>query len=97
MHRYRIADTPRGSVLSRIAGLAARSLNVPMALVSIVGGGNDILRPRVDLDAIADDLGVTRAQLALAWLLRQKGVSSVITGATRSEQIRDTVKAFAFY
>lgn len=38
MHRYRIADTPRGSVLSRIAGLAARSLNVPMALVSIVGG-----------------------------------------------------------
>ena len=46
-----------------------------------------------DLRPIADDLGVTRAQLALAWLLRQKGVSSVITGATRSEQIRDTVKA----
>lgn len=46
-----------------------------------------------DLKPIADDLGVTRAQLALAWLLRQKGVSSVITGATKVGQIQDTVKA----
>lgn len=46
-----------------------------------------------DLKPIADDLGITRAQLALAWLLRQKGVSSVITGATKVAQIEDTVKA----
>ncbi|WP_293908968.1 aldo/keto reductase family protein [Deinococcus sp.] len=46
-----------------------------------------------DLRPIADDLGLTRAQLALAWLLRQKGVSSVITGATKAGQIEDTVKA----
>ncbi|PNY80913.1 aldo/keto reductase family protein [Deinococcus koreensis] len=46
-----------------------------------------------DLKPIADELGITRAQLALAWALRQKGVSSVITGATRVEQITDTVKA----
>lgn len=46
-----------------------------------------------DLKPIADDLGLTRAQLALAWLLRQKGVSSVITGATKTAQIQDTVKA----
>jgi voltage-dependent potassium channel beta subunit len=46
-----------------------------------------------DLKPIADDLGITRAQLALAWLLRQKGVSSVITGATKVSQIQDTVKA----
>ncbi|WP_102127307.1 aldo/keto reductase family protein [Deinococcus planocerae] len=46
-----------------------------------------------DLKPIADGLGVTRAQLAIAWLLRQKGVSSVITGATRVEQIEETVKA----
>ena len=46
-----------------------------------------------DLRPIADDLGITRAQLALAWLLRQKGVSSVITGATKVSQIQDTVKA----
>ncbi|MFW8626749.1 aldo/keto reductase family protein [Deinococcus sp. ME38] len=46
-----------------------------------------------DLKAIADSLNITRAQLALAWILRQKGVSSVITGATKVQQIEDTVKA----
>ncbi len=46
-----------------------------------------------DLKPVADDLGLTRAQLALAWILRQPGVSSVITGATKVSQIEDTVKA----
>ncbi|WP_216325890.1 aldo/keto reductase family protein [Deinococcus aestuarii] len=46
-----------------------------------------------DLKSVADGLGITRAQLALAWILRQKGVSSVITGATRVEQIEETVRA----
>lgn len=45
------------------------------------------------LAPIAQELGVTRAQLALAWPLRQHGVSSVITGATRVEQILETVQA----
>lgn len=45
------------------------------------------------LKAVADDLGVTRAQLALAWALRQPGVSSAITGATRPAQLDETLKA----
>lgn len=45
------------------------------------------------LKPIADKLGITRAQLALAWLLRQSGVSSVITSATKVSQIEDNVKA----
>jgi voltage-dependent potassium channel beta subunit len=45
------------------------------------------------LKAVADDLGVTRAQLALAWVLRQPGVSSVITGATKVAQLEDNVAA----
>ncbi len=45
------------------------------------------------LKPVADELGITRAQLALAWILRQPGVSSVITGATKVGQIEDTVKA----
>jgi len=45
------------------------------------------------LAPIADDLGINRAQLALAWALRQPGVASVITGATRVEQIQETVQA----
>ena len=46
-----------------------------------------------ELKKIADDLGISRAQLALAWVLRQKGVSSVITGATKVSQLEDNVKA----
>ena len=45
------------------------------------------------LKPIADELGITRAQLALAWLLREEGVSSVITGATKVSQVEDNVKA----
>ncbi|MDF1522778.1 MAG: aldo/keto reductase [Trueperaceae bacterium] len=45
------------------------------------------------LKPIADELGITRAQLALAWVLRQSGVSSVITGATKVAQIEETVAA----
>lgn len=45
------------------------------------------------LKGVADDLGITRSQLALAWALRQPGVSSVITGATQVAQIEETLKA----
>lgn len=45
------------------------------------------------LRPIADELGITRAQLALAWLLNEEGVSSVITGAARPEQVLDNAKA----
>ncbi|MBP8973383.1 MAG: aldo/keto reductase family protein [Anaerolineae bacterium] len=45
------------------------------------------------LKTVADDLGVTRAQLALAWVLRQPGVSSAITGATKPAQLDETLKA----
>ena len=42
---------------------------------------------------IANDLGVTMAQLALAWILRRPEISSVITGASRPEQIAANVRA----
>jgi voltage-dependent potassium channel beta subunit len=45
------------------------------------------------LKPIAEKLGITRAQLALAWILRQPGVSSVITGATKISQVEDNVQA----
>lgn len=46
-----------------------------------------------NLKPIADELGLSRAQLALAWVLRQTGVSCVITGATSPEQVLENVKA----
>lgn len=45
------------------------------------------------LKPIADDLGITRAELVLAWCLRLPAVSSVITGATKKSQIESNVRA----
>ena len=45
------------------------------------------------LGGIADRLGITTAQLALAWVLRQPDVASAIIGASRPEQIRENVGA----
>ena len=45
------------------------------------------------LAAVAKDLGCTRAQLALAWCARHPHVSTVITGASRVEQVHENLKA----
>jgi voltage-dependent potassium channel beta subunit len=44
-----------------------------------------------DLTTIANDLHITTAQLAIAWLLRRKEISSVITGATNLKQLQDNL------
>jgi voltage-dependent potassium channel beta subunit len=45
------------------------------------------------LAPIAADLGVSLAQLSLAWCLKNPHVSTVITGASRVEQVRENMKA----
>jgi voltage-dependent potassium channel beta subunit len=45
------------------------------------------------LTALANELEITTAQLAIAWLLRRKEVSAVITGATRLEQLDENLLA----
>ncbi len=45
------------------------------------------------MKAIADGLGVSRAQLALAWVLNEGAVSSVITGATKLAQLESNLGA----
>jgi voltage-dependent potassium channel beta subunit len=45
------------------------------------------------LAAIAADLGCTLPQMAIAWCLRMPNVSTVITGASRPEQVRENMKA----
>lgn len=42
---------------------------------------------------VASDLHCTRAQLAIAWCLKNPNVHSVITGASNPEQIRENMKA----
>jgi aryl-alcohol dehydrogenase-like predicted oxidoreductase len=54
---------------------------------------DDVLEKVQQLRPIADDLGLSMAQLAVAWVLRNKNVASAIIGATRPEQVAENVKA----
>ncbi|MBT3337241.1 MAG: aldo/keto reductase [Anaerolineae bacterium] len=45
---------------------------------------------------IADELGCTMAQLALAWTLKNPNVSTTITGASRVEQVVENMKAIDY-
>ncbi|MBP2702499.1 aldo/keto reductase family protein [Microbispora sp. RL4-1S] len=54
---------------------------------------DDLLRRVQELKPIAADLGLSMAQLAVAWVLQNKNVASAIVGASRPEQVRDNVKA----
>ena len=54
---------------------------------------DDVLTAVQALRPIAQDLGLTMPQLAIAWVLRNPAVSSAIVGASRPEQLVDTVKA----
>jgi aryl-alcohol dehydrogenase-like predicted oxidoreductase len=56
--------------------------------------GDDTLLERVQqLRPIADGLGLSMAQLALAWVLREQNVASAIIGASRPEQVVDNAAA----
>lgn len=45
------------------------------------------------LKAIADDLGVSLAELAIGWCAKNPNVSTVITGASRVEQVHENMKS----
>jgi aryl-alcohol dehydrogenase-like predicted oxidoreductase len=56
--------------------------------------GDQVLLERVQrLQPLANELGLSMAQLALAWVLREDNVASAIIGATRPEQVEDNSAA----
>jgi voltage-dependent potassium channel beta subunit len=65
--------------------------------------GNEWLKPKVSdpvalekvkqLQGVADNLGVPLSRMAIAWILRNPNVSTVITGASKVEQLQDNLKA----
>ncbi len=54
---------------------------------------DDILEKVQQLKPIADEVGLSQAQLAVAWVLQNQNVASAIIGATRPEQVAENVKA----
>jgi aryl-alcohol dehydrogenase-like predicted oxidoreductase len=54
---------------------------------------DDVLGRVQKLQPIADDAGLSMAQLAIAWVLQNSNVSAAIIGASRPEQVTENVKA----
>ena len=54
---------------------------------------NDVLERVQRLGRVANRLGLSTAQLALAWVLREPNVASAIDGASRPEQVRANAAA----
>jgi len=54
---------------------------------------DDVLEAVQRLRPIADALGITMTQLALAWVLREPNVASAIIGASRPEQVEENAAA----
>ena len=54
---------------------------------------DDVLSTVQRLRPLADQAGLSMAQLAIAWVLQNPNVSAAIVGATRPEQLADNVKA----
>ncbi len=54
---------------------------------------DDVLTTVQNLAAYAQTLGISVAQLAIAWTLRQPGVSTALIGASRASQLEENVKA----
>jgi aryl-alcohol dehydrogenase-like predicted oxidoreductase len=54
---------------------------------------DEVLAAVAGLKPLADQAGLSMAQLAVAWVLQNPNVSAAIIGASRPEQVRDNVKA----
>jgi aryl-alcohol dehydrogenase-like predicted oxidoreductase len=54
---------------------------------------DDVLSRVQELQPIADDAGLSLANLSLAWVLQNANVSTAIIGASKPEQVHENVKA----
>jgi aryl-alcohol dehydrogenase-like predicted oxidoreductase len=54
---------------------------------------DDVLTRVQELTPIAQELGLTPAQLAVAWVLQNENIATAIIGASRPEQVLENVKA----
>ena len=54
---------------------------------------DDVLSRVAELEPIAKELGLSQAQLAVAWVLQNDNVAAAIIGASRPEQVHENVKA----
>ena len=53
---------------------------------------DDVLTRVQALKPVADELGLTQAQLAVAWVLQNENVAAALIGASRPEQVTENVR-----
>jgi aryl-alcohol dehydrogenase-like predicted oxidoreductase len=82
--KYKPGETPP-------AGTRAASQDMGWAMDRF--RDDDVLEAVQRLAPVADGLGVSMAQLALAWVLRREEVASAIIGASRPEQVEENAAA----
>jgi len=91
--KYKSADlaaAPEDSRLKKIGPFASMILSMIE-----VGSFEKCIQMTDSLKAIADRLGCTQAQLALAWVIKNPNVSTAMTGHTSVEQVHDSYGALA--
>jgi aryl-alcohol dehydrogenase-like predicted oxidoreductase len=54
---------------------------------------DDVLTRVAELETVAKEVGLSQAQLAVAWVLQNENVAAAIIGASRPEQVAENVKA----
>jgi aryl-alcohol dehydrogenase-like predicted oxidoreductase len=82
--KYRPGEPPPGD---------SRAAHERMNYFMDRAGDQELLERVQRLGPVADEFGLTPAQLALAWVLREDNVASAIIGATRPEQVEDNAAA----
>ena len=76
---------PEGSRATDEKGGGARNIKGFMT--------DDVLARVQAIKPVADELGLTMAQLAVAWVLQNDNVAAALVGASRPEQVTENVKA----
>ena len=71
----------------------SRAADPSMASIIEKFMSDELLTKVQKLKPLADELGLTQAQFALAWVLQNKNVAGAIVGASRPEQISSNIAA----
>ncbi|HBG08633.1 MAG TPA: aldo/keto reductase, partial [Firmicutes bacterium] len=81
--KYRGGRVPEGS--------RAANPEINLWLKELIASG--VIQKVDALQDLAEEAGLTLAEMSLAWILRQPNVASALVGASRPEQIEANVKA----
>jgi aryl-alcohol dehydrogenase-like predicted oxidoreductase len=79
----------------RVAPDGSRATDTASGGAAMIGRWmtDDVLEAVQNLRPVAEDVGLTMTQLALAWVLKSPDVASALIGASRPEQIIENVRA----